>query len=566
MIGTYAAVLAVCGASLSIGGAAISLCGVRRWSWLAPAIGFALVCAICWGSVRLPGDGTIAAIAIAVLAIGSAIYLHRRLGGGAEAARAAIPVAIGALIAASLPFVVEGHFGILGTGFNPDMSQHLLATDRLADGAGGQLLEQGYPLGPHAVVVALQKGLGIQIVHGFDGLTIAIAILAPLTALAAFSDRPPIQRTAAALLVGLPFLVASYYAQGSFKETAQALLVLAFVLSLRESNRTWRNLQLRFIPAAVIAIGSVYAYSFPGLLWLAPVLLVWLALDRSWPLSPLLLALIVFLVGALPELGRMLDFHSFETFDPSGPGLGNLFGQISPFTALGIWPSGDFRVAPGDGAAPAAAFYLGAAFATVLLVFGAARAARGHERALLAGLTAVVAVYLAARLGGTAYTAAKALAIAAPIAALVIARGFRGAALAVYLLAAGICSLLAFVNAPVGPTAYSPALNSLRPVLGSEPTLVLASPQLLDEEHGARYLAWELRGSRVCIEPARPTATVPPPGVRYVIASAPPSRPPLERLTPLRRAGPYTVWERRGVRGGPSPCPLIEERQVRSGR
>ena len=39
-----------------------------------------------------------------------------------------------ALAAASLPFVAEGHFGILGTSFNPDMSQHLLAADRLAHG------------------------------------------------------------------------------------------------------------------------------------------------------------------------------------------------------------------------------------------------------------------------------------------------------------------------------------------------------------------------------------------------------------------------------------------------
>ena len=35
---------------------------------------------------------------------------------------------LGALLAASLPFIVEGRFGILGTSFNPDMSQHLLAT------------------------------------------------------------------------------------------------------------------------------------------------------------------------------------------------------------------------------------------------------------------------------------------------------------------------------------------------------------------------------------------------------------------------------------------------------
>ena len=49
-----------------------------------------------------------------------------------EALRVGLPVALVALLAASLPFAVEGHFGILGTGFNPDMSQHLLSADRLA--------------------------------------------------------------------------------------------------------------------------------------------------------------------------------------------------------------------------------------------------------------------------------------------------------------------------------------------------------------------------------------------------------------------------------------------------
>jgi len=614
VIGTYVAVLAVCGASLALGQAALSLCGVRRWSWLAPAVGLALVVAICWGTVRLPGDGAISAVLVAVLALAAALYLRGQLQGGGEALGTGAPVAIGALLAASLPFAVEGHFGILGTGFNPDMSQHLLATDRLADGIDGQLLNQGYPLGPHAVVVALEKGLGIDLVHGFDGLTIAIAVLAPLTALAAFADRPPIQRTAAALLVGLPYLVASYYAQGSFKETAQALLVLAFVLALRESNHSWRDLQLRFLPAAVLAIGVVYVYSFPGLIWLGGIVAIWLFLGKfispaggggegvsvparrpvfrptssassatspgekpsagrdtpSPPTGPaglkaMSLAAIVFAVATLPELGRMIDFQSFETFDPSGPGLGNLFGQVSPFTALGIWPSGDFRVAPGDGAAPAILFYLGVAFATALLLAGTARAVRSREHAILAGLATVAAVYLAARLGGTAYTAAKALAIAAPIAALVIARGFRGTALAIYALAAGACSVLAFANAPVGPASYSPALHSLRPLLGAEPTLVLAPPRLLEQEHGVRYIAWELRGGRVCIEARGPAVSDPPPGVRYVVAAGPPSRPPFERLTVVRRAGPYTVWERRGVRGGPSPCPLIEVRQARQG-
>ena len=48
----------------------------------------------------------------------------------------------------------------------------------------------------------------------------------------------------------------------------QALFVLAFALALREASRNWGDLPLRFVPAALIAAGSVYAYSFPGLIWL----------------------------------------------------------------------------------------------------------------------------------------------------------------------------------------------------------------------------------------------------------------------------------------------------------
>jgi hypothetical protein len=599
VIATYAAALAVCLASLLLGQAGISLCGIRRWSWLSPAVGMALLCAACWATVRLPGDGAISAVAVVALAAAGATHLRGRVEGGGEALRTGAPVALVALIAASLPFAVEGHFGILGTGFNPDMSQHLLATDRLADGAGGQLLNQGYPLGPHAVVVALNKGLGIGLVQGFTGLTVAVATLAPLTALTAFNDQPRFRRIALALVVGLPYLVASYFAQGAFKETIQALLVLAFVLALRESTRTWSSQPLRFVPAALIAIGSVYTYSFPGLIWLAAAFAAWLALERSLPLRPLLLALVVFLVGTLPELGRMLEFQSFETFDPSGPGLGNLFGQISPFTALGIWPSGDFRVAPGDGAVPALAYYLGAAFAAILLVLGARRAWRNGERAIVAGVAAVVGLYLASRLGGTPYTSAKALEIAAPLCTLTIllpviraassaggavggttpeealataggggspaATGPAGAALVPYLLAAGACSLLALANAPVGPTAYSPALTGLRPLLAGDSTLVLAPRSLLDDEHGLRYIAWELRGGRVCIEAEDAAGGAPPSGIRFVVTTDSAARPPFERLALRRRAGPYLVWERRGVLGGPSPCPLIAVRQARQG-
>lgn len=591
MIGTYAAVLAICASSLAIGQAAVVLCGARRWSWLAPAAGLALVCAVCWGTARMPGDGALSAALVLVLTIAAVVYLRGRVEGVGEALRTGWPVAVAALLAASLPFAVEGHFGILGTSFNPDMSQHLLATDRLAEGHSSQLLNQGYPLGPHAVVVALNKGLGIGLVQGFSGLTVAVAILACLTALTAFVRLGPVPRIAGALLIGLAYVVASYFAQGAFKETMQALFLLAFVLALREASGPWRDLPLRFVPAALIAVGSIYAYSFPGLIWLGGAFVLWLIVSaaggRGWGSSPAALedegphprtgpaareiglAFLVFFVLVAPELGRMLDFANFETFDPNGPGLGNLFGQVSPFEALGIWPSGDFRLAPGDGAVPAAAYYLGIAFALVLFAYGLVRLWRRREAALLAGLAAAALAYVAARLGGTPYTAAKAIEIGAPLVALTIllpllgsrewrirqpavdktaSRWLAPAAAVLFVAAAGLCSLLALANTPVGPTSYSSTLSDYRKLVGEGPTLVVASPQLLEEEHGIPYLAWELRGGRVCIRSSDEGGKAPP-GVRFVIWDE----------------GGWALREVSDPLPGKGPCPLVAERQARQG-
>lgn len=599
MIASYAAVLVICVSSLAIGQAAIGLCGGRGWSWLSPAVGLALLCAICWGTVRLPGDGAVSAVVVLALTIAAVAWCVALLPHGGEdgdtsqgqALRIGWPVALFALLAASLPFAVEGHFGILGTSFNPDMSQHLLAADRLAEGHSSQLLNQGYPLGPHSIVVALNKGLGIGLVQGFSGLTVAVAILASLTALAAFRDLPPIPRTAGALLVALSYVVASYLAQGAFKETMQALFLLAFVLALRESTRDWRDLQLRFVPAALIAAGSIYTYSFPSLIWLGPALVLFLILnavggtdlgDRPSPNArgggtksgtgpaarALGLAGITFTVLVLPEIPRMLNFHSFETFDPNGPGLGNLFGQISPFETLGIWPSGDFRLAPGDGAVPAAAYYLGIAFALALSLYGLVQLWRRRETAILAGVGAAALAYAATRIGGTPYTAAKAIEIAAPLVALAILlplltvtgresqpmvdkvaqqRLWRPVAAALFIVAASVCSLLALANAPVGPTSYSSKLSEYRKAVGEGPTLVLASPQLLEEEHGGPFLAWEMRGGHVCIQSSEEPKV--PAGTRFVI----------------RDEDGWTLTRVKSPPRGKSPCPLVAERQARQG-
>jgi hypothetical protein len=606
VIGTYAAALAVVVASLAIGQAVIALCGRRRWSWGSAPVGLAILCAVCWGTVRLPGHGSISAIVVLVLVALSLVYLQGQ--GFWREAAGGWPVLVVAALGASLPFVVEGHFGILGTSFNPDMSQHLLAADQLAHGHSGQLIRQGYPLGPHSIVVALNKGLDIGLVKGFGGLSVAVAVLAPLTALAAFRERPPLVRWASALVVGLAYVVASYFAQGAFKETMLALFLLGFVLLLREGARDPIDSRWRFAPAALIAVGAVYTYSFPGLLWLLGAAAVWAVVEfgLGWLrdrertraaaaglVKPIGIGVLVLVVLVAPEIGRMIDFHKFETFDPNGPGLGNLFGQISPFEALGIWPSGDFRLAPGDGAVPAAAYYLGAAFGTVLLLYGVWVCWRKPETIVLSGLFVAAVAYLAARVGGTAYTSAKAIEIAAPLCALTILlpltdramwrfsrsmtdegataapedRGgtIAAAACVVFLAAAGLCSALALANAPVGPSTYTPALAQIRPLVENSSTLIIASPELLEDDHGTNYLAWELRGGRVCIATRAEVVGKFPHGVRYVIAQGSRKKAPFEGLKLRKVDSPYVLWEVTRPVAKESVCPLIAVRQARQG-
>ncbi|MBS1843077.1 MAG: hypothetical protein JST53_01550 [Actinobacteria bacterium] len=622
MIGTYAAALAVCVASLSIGQAVIYLCGRRAWSWTAAPVGLAILCAVCWGTVRLPGHGQVSAIVVLAMVAVSLAYLQGR-GVWREPFSQGWSVFVLAVLGASLPFIVEGHYGILGTSFNPDMSQHLLAADQLARGHSGQLIRQGYPLGPHSIVVALNKGLDIGLVKGFSGMTVAVAVLAPLSAIAAFRDLRALPRTAAALLVGLAYVFAGYFAQGAFKEVMLAFFLLGFVLFLRESVREPVDTPLRFVPAALIAVGAVYTYSFPGLLWLGGTAVVFALAElalRKRPDRPLTrslgIAVGILVIFVAPEIGRMIDFHKFETFDPNGPGLGNLFGQVSPFEALGIWPSGDFRLAPGDGAVPAAAYYLGAAFASVLLLYGIWACWRRRETVVLSGLFVAAVAYLAARVGGTAYTAAKAIEIAAPLCALTIllplthraqlflmARGApkgtaeagegapgttgeaaqdvrrgqadtvagdRGgmvaaAAFVVLAATAGLCSALALANAPVGPGTYSPALTGLRPLVENDSTVVLASREFLEDDHGTNYIAWELRGGRVCIETRAEAEGKPPTGVRFVVTEGSRHKPPFKGLRVKKVARPYVLWEVKGPIAMQSVCPLIAERQARQG-
>ena len=162
--------------------------------------------------------------------------------------------------------MVNGHVGILGVGLvNDDMANHLLIADWLNTHVGEMpaLIHQGYPVGPHSLVAGLAELLGTGPMEAFAGLTLAIPALTALVAFEALDGVRRLPRVVAAALVALPYLAAAYLAQEAFKEPIEALFVLAFALLLPTATTARRA-----IPLGVIAAGSVYAYSFPGLFWL----------------------------------------------------------------------------------------------------------------------------------------------------------------------------------------------------------------------------------------------------------------------------------------------------------
>jgi hypothetical protein len=634
VLATYVSAVLVCAGSVIVGQAALLVCGWREWSWIGPPVGFALLLAVAWGAVRLPDEDTAALVAVGALVAVSLLLVLRTIPWGwGRAAGEGLPAALLALAGASLPFVVEGHFGVLGTSFNPDMGQQLFAADWFvrSDRPEPGLLEAGYPLGPHALAAALTAATGGNLVSAFSGITIAVPVLAALTSLVVLRELPLARRAIGAALVALSYMAASYLAQGLFKELMQALFVLAFALCLHELARGQpagasprRRLGIA-APLGLIAIGSVYAYSAPGLVWLgataALFALAELALARRagarvGPIirraaAPAAVATAVLVVAAAPEVGRMVEFRGtavdvaraeapdesggrgFEraadgggaSFGGSGSGgservrfdnqLGNLFNEISPLEGLGVWPTGDFRLDPGAGAAPAIFFYACAALGLAALGFGLARWLGRGETAVPAALAAAVAVYVAAYLASTPYTAAKAVLMIAPLAMLIpvrellapatystgIALGrFRVPRLAIaavalaFVLGAGFSSLLALVNAPVGPREYSSALAEFRSrVIDSPATVVFVSPKQLRGEHAEEFVAWDLRGVQgLRIEPGGGETRTgdPPAGVELVITGRVGPNPPYRGATLELRRDPYRLWRVRAKRKG----------------
>jgi hypothetical protein len=552
-------------ASLLLGAAVMAIAGLPRHSAAVPATGLSALLVICGVAVKLPGHAITAAVITGVALLGCFVVFDR-IGEPAGRVRVGAVVALlGAAAVAAIPFATSGRIGILGQGLvNDDMASHLLFTEWVSSHAGPtpDLIQDGYPLGPHAIVAATAKVSGASLIEGFAGLTGAIAALLALTTYGALPGVRGRLRVPAAVLAASPYLAAAYLAQGAFKEPMLALALLGFALALPAVRPAWssgagsgshQTAGGRYpsgargaIPLGVIAAGTIYNYSFPGLAWLLGAALVWMLLvawrerDRAGSLLASLrlrerlrparaaigLAVAISVIAALPEVFRLASFSSFEAFNPQGTGptvgFGNLRQPLNPLEAFGIWPSGEFRIAPANSTTPEVAFYLGGLLGLVAFAWGLGRALSRRESALPSALVAATVLYLATLALGTPYTQAKALAIGAPVIMLIGLRGLLSAdalageegdvpegggarwwpprplrpligfgvplLLLAFAAAAAFSTLLPLRQAAVGPDYHLQEMLRIRPIVDGQNVLFLGRDN---------FVSWELIGSEV---------------------------------------------------------------------
>jgi hypothetical protein len=517
-------------ASILLGEAVCRLAGLRRWSWLSGAIGLCVLLVLGAGSASLPGRPASAFVLIVAVTAAAALWIvwsdRHELGQLVRRALDPLLLAAGVLAATLIPFVANGRVGLLGPSFNNDSRFHVWAAEYLATGQSppSYVLGGGYPLGPHELVAALASGLGTGVAAGFVALLMVVPVLMAFTARAVLTDVPRVWALCIALLTGMTYLLASYYAQAAFKETLQALFVLALAVTLRELFAERRTGPGGAPLPALLAAGSLLTFSYPGLAWLAGTVLlagagalvlhrrslrrdtVRSAIRRALPTLGVVAFIVVAALG--PQLGRVVDFFDQLSLSPSGRGvivtgnIGNLVNPLSAFEALGIWFREDFRFTP-DGALQRDVL---SAFALVVAVYGALWWSFRREIVVVAAAAVSGLLYLVLRESESSYLAAKALVVLSPFPVLLGGRALlarraraapglrilRVAVAAAFLGAAAWSSLLALRNAQVAPVAHERELVSLRPLLKDKDVLFLGYDD---------YIGWRLFGARVLNPP-----------------------------------------------------------------
>lgn len=603
MAATLISAVITCVVSLFVGQAALRLAGAREWNWLAPTVGLSVVMLIATPMNDVPGRALTGAVVVGIVSVAAIVWCglsrpHRPPLAGIVAA---LPMAAMVLI----PFLAVGGAGILGVSMDNDMGAHMFFSETYLSAAAQNIdpaLVDFYPLGPHGMVALISEGFGIRVDHAFTGWSMALPIINGWTALALLRRGGWLKQAVVATLVGLPFLITAYYAEGSFKEVVQAGLVLAVVVVF--SGRGPALGRGRWVPLALLVGGTVSVYSITGVVWAVAFAAIWLvgtAVTRVlrsgregiWGevkagLPAVGIGAAVLIASLLPQAVRIGRFIA-ENSGANGiivpkDNLGNHIAPLPIWEGFGVWNSPDFRL-PSE---PAFTGGMWTAFVVVLVLFGSWWLLRRGRWMLPLAAVGSLAIWHASKDSQSPYVVAKALVIVSPILMAIavlplveqapdriprkLAAWFRdvpGQPLA-WGVAVALVAVLGYKvvhsdvealrTTPVGTTAHVDELRELRPLLDDESTLYLGNDE---------FVRWALAGVPVDSAIFGAESNVPlRPGKawtngealdfdlvdakalnehRYVITTndAAASEPP-PQMRPVKTTPNFTLWRRDG--------------------
>jgi hypothetical protein len=289
-------------------------------------------------------------------------------------------------------------------------------------------LPNGYPLGGFLALGVVHQVLGTDAMWLYQPF---LAYAAAMLALALYElSRSLLPRTwsavAVASIAAQPATLYAYALWGGIKELVAAAL-LPLVAALAGERRDAEGGALALLPLAIACSALLATLSAGAIVWIVPLalpaLLVGAGATRRAPWRALKLRRVGWLallgaVCSLPVIALAATFlRPLFAGGPGGGGvfanasqIGTLFHRLSVLQLAGIWPVGDFRVAP----AHAWVADVLIAVAVVLGAAGVALALRRRQYALPAYVLPAVLVALAIRAHSSPWVDAKSLAQSSP--------------------------------------------------------------------------------------------------------------------------------------------------------
>ena len=285
-------------------------------------------------------------------------------------------------------------------------------------------------------------------------------------------------RMLAAFVASQAAVLFGYVLWGGFKEPATAAMI-ALVAALAIPTLAASPTPRRALPVAVAAAAVIAVSSIGGAVWLVPVLLATLLVDRSLRRPVIVTALALIL--SVPSLTRasFLDSVAGSTLQV-GSRIGNLVHPLNILQIFGVWPVGDFRFTPH---ALTQTFVI-IAIVGLAAIGGLVATVRDRDWTLVIyGVPVLVGCGLVVALG-SGWLAAKALTVASPVpvlgafigAAALLRNGRRVESVAlVAVISGGVLwsNVLAYGDVALAPHTRFDELASIgKRIAGHGPTLM----------------------------------------------------------------------------------------------